>query len=93
MIRNAGDAVELDVVVVPRASKDSIVGPHDERLKIRIAAPPVDGAANTALTKLLARQLDVPRGAVTVVAGTTSKRKVVRIQGADARQVRTKLLP
>ena len=48
------DASELDVQVVPRASQSRIVGPHDGRLKVQLAAPPVDGAANTALIDLLA---------------------------------------
>ena len=61
-----GDAPssELDVQVVPRASRSRIVGPHDGRLKIQLAAPPVDGAANEALVGLLAETLEVPRGAV-----------------------------
>ena len=80
-IRAVDDGIELDVQVVPRASVTRIVGRHGDRLKIQLAAPPVDGAANEALVELLARTLDRPRSAVTVVQGATGKRKRLRIAG------------
>jgi uncharacterized protein (TIGR00251 family) len=73
------DASELDVQVVPRASQSRIVGPHDGRLKVQLAAPPVDGAANTALIDLLADTLGVPRSHIDLVRGHTGKRKTLRI--------------
>lgn len=75
--------VELLVVVQPRASRSRLVGEHDGHLKIQLAAPPVDGEANDALTDLLARLLSVPRGRVTLVSGQTSRRKRVRVQGVE----------
>ncbi len=78
------DTAELDVQVVPRASQSRIVGPHDGRLKVQLAAPPVDGAANTALIDLLANTLAVPRGAIELVRGHTGKRKTLRIALAAA---------
>lgn len=72
-------ASELDVQVVPRASQSRIVGLHDGRLKIQLAAPPVDGAANAALVDLLADTLAVPRAQIEVLRGHTGKRKTLRI--------------
>lgn len=72
-------AVVFDVRVVPRASKSEIIGEHDGALKIRIASPPVDGAANTELIRLLAKKLGVSRGDIEIVGGTTSKNKRIKI--------------
>ena len=80
-VRDTAGAVELDVQVVPRASKSRVVGLHAERVKVQLAAPPVDGAANEELEDLLARVLDVPRRAVEIVRGQASKQKTVRIVG------------
>jgi uncharacterized protein (TIGR00251 family) len=65
--------------VVPRASKSEIIGVHDGALKVRIASPPVDGAANTELIKLLARRFDVSKGDIEIVSGETSKNKRIKI--------------
>lgn len=86
-----GPSSELDVQVVPRASRSRIVGPHDGRLKIQLAAPPVDGAANEALVELLADTLDLPRSAVSVLRGATGKRKTLRIAGLGAADLRARL--
>lgn len=74
----------FDVRVVPRASKSEIVGIHDDALKMRIASPPVDGAANAELIRLLAKQFGVPKSNVEIIAGITSKTKRVSIAGASA---------
>lgn len=76
-------SLTLDVRVVPRASRTEIVGSHDGALKIRIAAPPVDGAANEELIRLLAKSFSVPRSAVTITGGSTSKQKRVIVAGAS----------
>mgnify|MGYP000095956422 CR=1 FL=1 len=78
------DSSELDVQVVPRASQSRVVGPHDGRLKVQLAAPPVDGAANAALIDLLADTLAVPRGHIKLLRGHTGKRKTLRIALAAA---------
>lgn len=75
-------AIVFTVRVVPRASKSEIVGAHDGALKIRLAAPPVDGAANEELIELLARVFDVAKNMVKIVSGERSKTKQVRIAGA-----------
>lgn len=69
------------VRVVPRASKSEIVGEIGGALKIRIASPPVDGAANTELIKLLAKKLEVSKSAVEILSGQTSKIKQLKISG------------
>jgi uncharacterized protein (TIGR00251 family) len=73
--------ITLHILVQPRASRSEIVGPHGDALKVRLAAPPVDGAANEELVRLLAKELDVPRGNIEIVSGFTSRRKTVRVSG------------
>ncbi len=73
----------FNVRVVPRASKSEIVGEHDGALKVRIAAPPVDGAANEELIKVLSKKLGVPKSAIQILSGQTSKMKQVRISGTN----------
>lgn len=75
------------VKVVPRASRSEIAGEQDGTLRVRIAAPPVDGAANRELTRLLARCFELSPSAVEIVSGANSKNKVVRISGAEAKQL------
>lgn len=77
-------AVIFNVRVVPRASKSEIVGEMDGALKIRIASPPVDGAANAELIKLLAKTFSVSKSQVEIVAGQTSKTKQLRIANLTA---------
>lgn len=67
------------VRVVPRASRSEIVGEHNGALRVRLAAPPVDGAANEELIRLLAIALGVGRSAVEIVTGHTSKTKTLRV--------------
>lgn len=73
------------VRVVPRAARSEIVGEHDGALRVRVAAPPVEGAANEELRRTLARAFDVPARNVEIVSGQSSKTKRVRVNGADAR--------
>ena len=72
------------VRVVPRASRSEIVGEHDGALRVRIAAAPVEGAANEELVKFLARALKVPRNAVVVIGGQTSRLKSIAVSGIAA---------
>ena len=81
----------LDVLVSPRAAHHRIMGVHDDRLKIQIAAPPVDGKANEALTRFLAEMLGIARAQVEVVGGGSSRRKTVRLIGISAQRVTAKL--
>ena len=77
-------ALIFAVRVVPRASRSEIGGEHDGALRVRIAAPPVEGAANRELTRLLAKSFKLPQNAVEIVAGANSKNKIVRVHGGDA---------
>jgi uncharacterized protein (TIGR00251 family) len=72
------------VRVVPRASRSEIAGEHDGALRVRIAAAPVDGAANEELVTLLARALKVPRNAIVVIGGQTSRVKSIAVSGIAA---------
>ena len=78
-------ALTFSVRVVARASRSEVAaGEHGGALRVRVAAPPVDGAANDELVRTLALALGVPRGAVEIVAGRQSKLKRVRARGATA---------
>jgi uncharacterized protein (TIGR00251 family) len=73
--------VTFSVRIVPRASRSEVVGEHSGALRVRIAAPPVDGAANEELVRLLSRTLGVSRSAIEIRSGLTAKVKVVRVTG------------
>jgi uncharacterized protein (TIGR00251 family) len=79
----AGGAV-LEVLVQPRASRTRVVGEHDGRLKVQLAAPPVDGEANAALVAFLAERLGVRKADVVIARGDTGRRKTVRVAGVGA---------
>ena len=79
-------ACVLDVSVVPGAKRSELAGLHDGALRIKLAAPPVDGKANAALEKLLAQWLDLPQRDVQLLRGQTSRRKALRIE-ANAQAV------
>jgi uncharacterized protein (TIGR00251 family) len=83
-IENGPGGAELVVRVVPRAGRDAVAGVRDGALLLRLAAAPVDGAANEALVRVLAETLGVPRRAVALVSGERSRRKRVRIAGLTA---------
>lgn len=76
--------IVFNVKVVPRASRTEIVGEQDGALRVRIAAPPVDGAANDELIRALAKHFEVKRNAVTIVSGHTSRTKKISIEGGDS---------
>ena len=82
--REDAEGFIFSVRVVPRASRNEIVGLHGGALKVRVAAPPVEGAANDELVKFLAKQLGVPRSAVMLVSGTSSRNKTIRVVKASA---------
>jgi uncharacterized protein len=77
-------AVRFAVRVQPRASRSEVSGLHGEALKVRLSAPPVDGAANEALIALLADVLAVSRRAVRIVAGASARTKLVEVVGVTA---------
>ena len=80
--------VRFRVHVQPRASRSEVVGLHGDALKVRLSAPPVEGAANDALVEPLAKTFAVGRRAIRIVAGQLSRAKVVEIDGITAELVR-----
>jgi len=82
-----GAAVRISIRVQPRASRSEVVGEHDGALKVRLAAPPVEGEANRELVRFLGKLLDVAPSRVSVVAGATGKSKVVEIEGVSVADV------
>jgi len=90
-LNSQADGALLSVKLQPRASKNEIVGPLGEELRIKVTAPPVDAAANEALLRLLAEALSLPRGKVELVRGHTSRHKVIKICGVDVHAVAERL--
>ena len=80
--------LSLFVKVVPGASKTTMVGVEGDFVKIRLAAPPVDGKANRELIDYIAKLLSVPKSKVHIQSGLTSKRKVVLVENDDGRKLR-----
>jgi uncharacterized protein YggU (UPF0235/DUF167 family) len=88
--------MKLAVRLTPRGGRDAIEGfTEDEAgrpvLKARVAAPPVEGEANAALIRLMAKALGIPRGAVRLASGETARLKVLEIDGLDEAEVRSRL--
>lgn len=81
------DSARINIYVQPRASRTEIAGMHDGCIKIRLAAPPVDGAANAALVEFIADRLNIAKSKVRVVTGQSSRRKVVEVEGVSAAQL------
>jgi uncharacterized protein (TIGR00251 family) len=85
---SGGGTLSLRVLVAPRASRTKILGVHDGHLKVALEAPPVDGAANAALIAFLAKQLGVPRRAISLLRGQSGRRKCVAIPERAAPSLR-----
>lgn len=83
----ADGRITLTLHIQPGAKKTEFAGLHGDALKIRLAAPPVDGKANDALAKFVAETLGIPKGSVNLKSGQTSRRKVLEIIGADLQRV------
>ncbi|HQF39911.1 MAG TPA: DUF167 domain-containing protein [Opitutaceae bacterium] len=81
----------LEVKVIPGASRDEVAGTMGDAVKIKLRAPPVEGRANEALIEFLAARLDLPRRALSLVRGDTSRQKLLRVDGLDLSAVRARL--
>jgi len=90
-IEESSSGVRFRVRAQPRASRTEIAGAHGDALRIRLAAPPVDGEANGELLRFLARKLGVARGAVSIVAGEAGRDKLIEVSGARVADVREAL--
>jgi uncharacterized protein len=82
---------DLTVRLQPRAKRNAIVDERDGVLRVSVAAAPVDGLANAALCKLIAKRAGVARGRVSVVRGERSREKTVRVKGVEAGELRRAL--
>jgi hypothetical protein len=91
IVQDTKDGVILTVHVQPQASTTKCVGIHGHALKIRVTAPPVDGAANDELIRFLARQLSIPSTSVRIYSGAGGRHKRVLIKGASAQLVMARL--
>ena len=83
----------LNLRIVPRAAKNAIQGEHGDALKIRLCAPPVEGAANAALVEFLSDAFSLPRAQVQLLSGATSRNKRVLLSGCSTAVVRSILNP
>jgi uncharacterized protein len=90
-VEPAPEGVRLTLYVQPRASRTELTGLHGNALKIRLAAPPVDGAANLELVRFLAKLLGVARSSVELTAGTGGRRKTVLVRRVTVQAVERKL--
>jgi uncharacterized protein (TIGR00251 family) len=86
-VRDVAGGAVLELLVQPRASRTRVVGEHDGRLKLQLAAPPVEGKANEALVEFLAGALGVRRAELEIARGESGRRKAVRVAGLSAAQV------
>jgi uncharacterized protein (TIGR00251 family) len=92
-LRETATGLTLRVRVQPRASSDALSGEREGALVVRLTAPPVEGAANDALARVLAKALGVAPSAVSVVRGAAGRNKVVSVAGLDVATARERLLP
>jgi uncharacterized protein (TIGR00251 family) len=83
----ADGRITLTLHIQPGAKKTEFAGRHGDALKIRLAAPPVDGKANEALVKFIAATLHLPKSSVMLKSGQTSRRKVLEISGAESSEI------
>ena len=81
------ETITITVRVVPRSSKTEIVGDHDGALKIKLKAPPVDGAANEELIRFLSKHFGVPKANVQIISGLTGRNKRIRLAGVASSQI------
>jgi len=81
----------LEIKAVPNAPKSEVVGWLGDALKVKLKAPPIDGKANAELCSFLAKKLGLPKGAVQLDRGATSRKKIVLIEGLDLEELRARL--
>jgi uncharacterized protein (TIGR00251 family) len=92
VIKATATGVEIDVRLMPRAGRTGLAGSRDGRLLVRVAAAPVEGAANEALIALIAGALAVPKRTIRIVAGERSRQKRIAVEGISAEHALMKLV-
>jgi uncharacterized protein len=90
-VRETDTGVTFAVKVHPRAKRNAITGEIGDALKLALTAPPIDGRANEACIEFFANFLKVPHSSITIASGETSRRKMIRVTGLSAEQVRERL--
>lgn len=90
-ISERADDIRISVQVRPKSSRSALLGVREGILDVALTAPPVDGAANAELVRLLARALGVPRSAVEIAHGASGRSKVVAIRGLTGTEARARL--
>ena len=91
--RHPAAVSRITVHVVPRARTTEAAGTYGDAIRIRVAAPPADGAANTELVRFLAERLGVPKGKVRIVSGALGRRKIIEVEGVASEAIRQTLTP
>lgn len=92
-VSDTAEGALLRLRVAPRAKRTVVQGPHGDALKIRLAAPPVDGKANEALIAFLAERLDTPRQGIQLAHGAGGRDKQIAVTGLSAQAVYDRLMP
>lgn len=88
MVKRESSKTTIRVKVLPRSSRNQIVGQENGAFKVKLTAPPVEGKANKALSDLLTKRLGLPKGSVEIVSGERSRLKSVRIHGLSIEDVK-----
>lgn len=87
-VQESSHGVTFTVKIHPRAKKNAITGEFGDTLKLSLAAPPIDGKANEACIEFFAKLLKVPRSSVTIASGQSNRKKVIRVVGISAAEIR-----
>jgi uncharacterized protein len=90
-VRESEGGVTFSVKVHPRAKKNAITGELGDAFKVSLTGPPVEGRANEGLIEFFAKLLKVPRSSVTIASGQASRRKVIRVAGLSAEEIRNRI--
>ncbi|MHB8217902.1 MAG: DUF167 domain-containing protein [Candidatus Sulfotelmatobacter sp.] len=90
-IHDSSEGVTFAVKVHPRAKKNAITGELGDALRVCLTAPPIDGKANQACIEFFAKLLKLPRSSVTIASGHSNRRKVIRVAGLSAEEVRERI--
>ncbi len=90
-IEQKGADILIRVFIQPKSSKNEIIGPHNDAIKIKITAPPIDGEANTGLIEFLAKLFKIPKRDLQIIKGETSRQKTLLAHGVDFNLAQTLL--
>jgi uncharacterized protein (TIGR00251 family) len=88
IVGNASGGCQISCFATPRSSRNALVAWHDGRLKVALAAPPVDGEANKTLVKFMAETLNLPKSSVAIASGASGRRKSVAVKGITPDEVK-----